>query len=141
MWACAWLDYICAWVQRVKVVFSPGYVLLSFSILTLSSRWVPSSTQHWTQVKPSPDRPEKILFIKEVGGRKATTRRRGMNQNSLNPGLTLEWFHPCSLLIEWSSRGCLPNVNLRPRVVLDTQVWLPARDGVGRDALCWRLYA
>ena len=31
------------------------------------------------------------------------------------------------------SRGCPQNVNLRPRVVLDTQVWLSARDGDGRS--------
>ena len=49
-----------------------------------------------------------------------------------NPGVALRWPHPCSLPIEWSSRGCPPNVNLRPRVVLDTQVWLPARDGDGK---------
>ena len=39
----------------------------------------------------------------------------------------------CSLPIKWGSRGCPPNVYLRPRVVLDTQVWLPARDEVGRS--------
>ena len=56
-------------------------------------------------------------------------RREGINQNTPNPGLALRWPHPCSLLIELGSRGCPSNVNLRPRVVLDTQVWLPARDG------------
>ena len=56
-----------------------------------------------------------------------------MNQNTPNPGVALRWPHPCSLPIEWGSRGCPPNVNLRPRVVLDTQVWLPARDG---DGMC-----
>ena len=35
--------------------------------------------------------------------------------------------------IEWGSRGSPPNVNLLPRVVLDTQVWLPAKDGDGRS--------
>ena len=60
-------------------------------------------------------------------------RRGGMNQNTPNPGLALRWPHPCSLPIEWGSRGRPPNVNLRPRVVLDTQVWLPARDGFGRS--------
>ena len=55
-----------------------------------------------------------------------------MNQNTPNPGLALMWPHLFSLPIEWSSRGCPPNVNLRPRVVLDTQVWLPTRDGDGR---------
>ena len=49
------------------------------------------------------------------------------------PGLALRWPHPCSLHIEWGSRGCPPNVNLRPRVVQDTQVWLSARDGDGRS--------
>ena len=29
------------------------------------------------------------------------------------PGLALKWPHPCSLHIEWGSRGCPPNVNLR----------------------------
>ena len=56
-----------------------------------------------------------------------------MNQNTPNPGVALRWPHPCSLPIEWGSRGCPPNANLRPRVVLDTQVWLPARDG---DGMC-----
>ena len=37
-----------------------------------------------------------------------------MNQNTPNPGLALRWPHPCSLPIEWGSRGCPPNVNLRP---------------------------
>ena len=60
-------------------------------------------------------------------------RRGGMNQNTPNPGLALRWPHPCSLPIEWSRWGCPPNVNLRPRVVLDAQVWLPARDG---DGIC-----
>ena len=56
-----------------------------------------------------------------------------MNQNTPNPRLALRWPYPCSLPIEWGSRGCPMNVNLRPRVVLDTQVWHPARDGVGRS--------
>ena len=56
-----------------------------------------------------------------------------MNQNTPNPGLAPRWPHPCSLPIEWGSWGCPPNVNLRPRVVLDAQVWLPARDG---DGMC-----
>ena len=56
-----------------------------------------------------------------------------MNQNTPNLRLALRWPHPCSLLIEWGSRGCPPNVNLQPRVVLDTQVWLPARDEDGRS--------
>ena len=60
-------------------------------------------------------------------------RRGGMNQNTPNPGLALRWPHPCSLPIEWGSRGGPPNVNLRPRVILDTQVWLPVRDGDGRS--------
>ena len=55
-----------------------------------------------------------------------------MNKNTPNPGVALRWIHPCSLPIEWGSRGCPPNVNLRPRVVLDTQVWLPAREGDGK---------
>ena len=64
-----------------------------------------------------------------------------MNQNTPNPGIALRRPHPCSLPIEWSSRGCPPNVNLRPRVVLNAQVWLPARDGDKRShsllkALC-----
>ena len=37
-----------------------------------------------------------------------------MNQNTPNPGVALRWPHPCSLPIEWGSRGCPPNVNLRP---------------------------
>ena len=56
-----------------------------------------------------------------------------MNQNTPNPGVALRWPHPCSLPIEWGSRGCPPNANLRPRVELDTQVWLPARYG---DGMC-----
>ena len=56
-----------------------------------------------------------------------------MNQNTPNPRLALRLPHPCSLPIEWGKRGCPPNVNLRTRVVLDTQVWLPARDGDERN--------
>ena len=29
-----------------------------------------------------------------------------MNQNTPNPGVALKWSHPCSLPIEWDSRGC-----------------------------------
>ena len=29
-----------------------------------------------------------------------------MNQNTPNPGVALRWPHPCSLPIEWGSRGC-----------------------------------
>ena len=58
-----------------------------------------------------------------------------MNQNTPNPGIALKWPHPCSLPFEWGSRGCPPNANLRPRVVLETQVWLPARDGDGKCCL------
>ena len=61
-----------------------------------------------------------------------------MNQNTPNPGLALRWPHPCSLPIEWGGGGCPPNVNLRPRVVLDTQVWLPARDRDGKCCLLAR---
>ena len=52
-----------------------------------------------------------------------------------NPRLALRWPHPCSLPIEWGSWGCPSNVNLRLLVVLDTQVWLPARNGDGRSHL------
>ena len=58
-----------------------------------------------------------------------------MNQNTPNPWLDLWWPHPCPLPIEWGSRGCPSNVNLRPRVVLDIQVWLQARDGDERNHL------
>ena len=37
-----------------------------------------------------------------------------MNQNTPNPRLALRLPQPCSLPIEWGSRGCPPNVNLRP---------------------------
>ena len=60
-------------------------------------------------------------------------RKGGMNQNTPNPGVALRWSHPCSLPIEWGSRGCLPNVNHRLQVALDTQAWLPTRDGDGRS--------
>ena len=33
-------------------------------------------------------------------------RRGGTNQNIPNPRLALRWPHPCSLPIEWGSRGC-----------------------------------
>ena len=56
-----------------------------------------------------------------------------MNQNYPNPWLALRWSHPCSLPIEWGSRGCPSNINLRPQVVMDTQVLMPARDGDGRS--------
>ena len=54
-----------------------------------------------------------------------------MNQNTPNPGLALRWYHPCSLPIEWGSRGC-------PRTTLNHggtghQVWLPVRDGDERS--------
>ena len=37
-----------------------------------------------------------------------------------------------ALLIEWGMEA-VPESNLRPRVVLDTWVWLPTRDGGGRS--------
>ena len=62
-------------------------------------------------------------------------RKGEMNQNTPNPGVALRWPHPCYLPIEWGSKGCPLNVNLRPGVVLDIQVWLPARDGDGKCRL------
>ena len=115
--------------------FSPGYVLLSFQILTPSSRQplltTPLELRSRLPCVQTRENPPYKGGCPKIG----LDRRRGMNQNTPNPGLALRWPHPCSLPIEWGSRGCPPNVNLRPRVVLDTQVWLPARDGDGKCCL------
>ena len=58
-------------------------------------------------------------------------KRGGINRNIPNSGLALRWPHSWSPPVEWGGRDCTSNVNLRPRVVLDTQVWLPVRDGDG----------
>ena len=112
--------------------FSPGYVLLSFQILTPSSRQLPLTTPLELRSRlpcvQTRENPPYKGGCPKIG----LDRRGGMNQNTPNPGLALRWPHPCSLPIEWGRRGCPPNVNLRPRVVLDAQVWLPARDGDGR---------
>ena len=77
--------------------------------------------------------PGKILPRKGGCPKIGLDSRRGMNQNIPNPGVALRWPHHCSLPIEWGSRDCLPNFNLRPRVVPDIQVWLSARDGDERS--------
>ena len=113
--------------------FSPGYVLLSFQILTPSSRQLPLITPLELRSRlpcvQTRENPPYKWGCPKIG----LDRRGGINQNTPNPGVALRWPHPCSLPIEWGSRVCPPNANLRPRVVLDTQVWLPARDG---DGMC-----
>ena len=113
--------------------FSSGYVLLSFQILTPSSRQLPLTTPLELRSRlpcvQTRENPPYKGGCPKIG----LDRRGGMNQNTPNPGVALRWPHPCSLPIEWGSRGCPSNANLRPRMVLDIQVWLPARDG---DGMC-----
>ena len=103
--------------------FSPGYVLLSFQILTPSSRQdsgltTPLELRSRLLRVQTRENPLYNGDCPKIG----LDRRGEMNQNTSNLRLALRWPHPCSLLIEWGSRGCPPNANLRPRVVLDTQV-------------------
>ena len=63
-----------------------------------------------------------------------------MNQNTPNPRLALRLPILARYPLNWVKR-LSPNVNLRPRMVLDTQVLLPTRNGDGRsnflaDELC-----
>ena len=116
----------------MEVVFT-RIRLTEFTALTPPCRQYPTDYSVLTQAKPTPDRPEKILSIKEVGGRLATTRKGGMNQNTPNPGFALKWSHPCGPTHWMKKEGCLPNVSLLPLVVLDSQVWLPAWHGNGRN--------
>ena len=73
--------------------FRPGYVLLSFQNLTPSSRqlseWLPEMNQGHTYPMHAD---WEIFPIKEVCWRKA--QRRGINQNTINPGLALGFPHP-----------------------------------------------
>ena len=77
-----------------------------------------------------------------------------MNQNTPDPGLAFRWPHPCSLPIEWGSRGCPSNVNLRPRwywtpksgcrqgtemggaAILSVALWLTPEESAGQRL--WR---
>ena len=108
--------------------FSPGYVLLSFQILTPSSHQEQLTTLNWTKATPTP-----CMKTKENPPYKGDwleidpARRGGMNQNTPNPGLTPKGPILAILPIEWGRRSSPKNP--KPRVVLDTQVWLQVRDG------------
>ena len=49
--------------------FSPGYVLLSFQTLTPSCGQLEANYSVWNKAASTPDSPEEILSIKEVGWR------------------------------------------------------------------------
>ena len=93
--------------------FSPRYVLLSFQNLTYSSRQLQLTTLNlikatstpWMQTEENPHHKGGWL---EIG----PARRGGMNQNTPNPGLALEWPHYCLPSIEWDGRTLL-RMNLR----------------------------
>ena len=62
--------------------------------------------------------------------------RRGYGWTRIpNPGLTLGWPHPSHPCPLNKVRRTSPECQSYPRVVLDTQVWLPARDGDKRSHL------
>ena len=114
--------------------FSSGYVLLSFQILTPSSCQEQLTTLNWTKVTPTPcmqtgeNPPYKGEWL-EIG-----YHQEGMiNQNTPNPWLALKWHHPCEPT-HWMGWESVSN-NPKPLVVLDTQVWLPVRDGDRRSHL------
>ena len=121
--------------------FSPGYVLLSFQNLTPSSRQSRLTTLTWTKATPTSCMQSEENHPYNGGWLKiGSVRIGGMNQNTPNPGLTLRW--PNSSLVHPLNgvKRLSPN-NLRPRVELDTLVWLSVRDGDGRshlltEALC-----
>ena len=104
--------------------FSPGYVLLSFQILTPSSRQLPLTTPLELRSRlpcvQTRENPPYKGGCPKIG----LDRRGGMNQNTPNPGVALRWPHPCSIPIEWGIRGRPPNepstVIERSGVVLDT---------------------
>ena len=51
-----------------------------------------------------------------------------MNQDTPTTGLALRWSHPEHLSLWIGGGDSPPNVTLWPRIVLDSQVWLPVRD-------------
>ena len=55
-----------------------------------------------------------------------SARREEMNQSTPNHGLALRWSTLAASPIEWGEED-VPESNIRPRVVLDTQVWLSSR--------------
>ena len=105
MWACEWLDNICAWVRKVKVVphqdtscwvFNPNTFKPMSHIIYPALN---SGQAYFGQTGENPPYKGgwwKIDYHQEGG----------MNQISPNYGLALRWPHPCSLPIEWGSRGC-----------------------------------
>ena len=121
--------------KESKGGFSLGYVLLSFQTLIPSSGQFKADCLVWNKATPTLGWPEKILPIKEVGWRLATARRGEMNQNTPNADLLSGGPFFAALLIEWD-KEIIPESNLRPRVEMDTQVWLAARDGDGRSNPC-----
>ena len=121
--------------------FSPGYVLLSFQILTPPSRQeLRPDNPTWTQVTPTLCRPGKILPIKEVS--KDRLVQEGRNEPEYPKPQISSQVAPSLLSTHWMVYYSLyPNINLRSQMVLDTQVWRPTRDGDGRScpllkALC-----
>ena len=122
--------------------FSPGYVLLSFQILTPSIRQdlgltTPHELMSCLPCVSTRENPPYKGGCPKIG----LDRRRGMNQNTPNPELTLGWptstpLHPLNEVMRLS-----PECQPRLRMELDTQVWLPIRDRDGRScpllvALC-----
>ena len=140
---------ICKWQIQHPCVgtendggFSPGYALLSFQSLTPSRSQPKADDPDWNKVTPTPcmQTGENLLY-KWDWLKIGSARRREINQNTLNSRLALMWAIHRSFThwMEWG--GCHPNVNLRPRVVFDTQVWLQASGWVWRSYPCRRYYA
>ena len=132
MWACEWLDNICALVRRMKVVSHQNTSCWVFSPNTFKPvKYTHQTCLNWEQAN-SRQTGENPPY--KGGWWKIGYHQEGRDESEFSkPGLALNWSHPCSLPIKWGSVGCPLNINLRPRVVLDTQVWLLARDRDGRS--------
>ena len=101
--------------------FSPEYVLLSFQNLTPPSCKLSDRLPELNKGHAYPMYADwgKFSLWRRLAGDRPSQERRDEPEYP-NPRLAFKWPHPCSLPIEWGRRGCPPNVNLRPWVILDT---------------------
>ena len=115
--------------------FSPRYFLVSFQTLTSSSSQPKAYLSVRNKTTPTSGHIEENHLYKGGWQKIGLARREGINQNTPNPGLAFRWSHSLFLTHWMGWRGCPMNANLLPKLVLDTQVWLTARDGDGRSHL------
>ena len=88
---------------------------------------------HQTQAKPTPDKTEIILLLKEVVEYRLGQEEE-MNQNTPNPGLALRWPIFLALSIEWGKES-VPQCQSLTTSGTGHPGLAPARDGDGRSYL------